>query len=202
MANTWLGEGGFGCGSGSHGVRGELMLGYHGDRKLSGTPGNYTITNDHTAAAGAVVPDPTVIDPLHSSVKTYTMMANAYKDLGRYGNVTPYVGAGVGIAYNMMSETYFTGTTTLPNKIHGDNDIALAWALMAGIGYQISDRAILDVGYRYLDMGKISSQRHDNAGFINPRVQVDDLAAHEIKVGLRYHFGGDCCSQTAYVPMK
>ena len=202
MENTWFGEGGFGCGSGSHGVRGELMFGYHGDRKLSGTPGNYTITNDHTAAAGAVVPDPTVIDPLHSSVKTYTMMANAYKDLGRYGNVTPYIGAGVGIAYNMMSETYFTGTTTLPNKIAGDNDISLAWALMAGIGYQISDRAILDVGYRYLDMGKISSQRHDNAGFINPRVTVDDLAAHEFKVGLRYHFGGDCCAQTAYVPMK
>lgn len=199
LENTWFGEGGFGCGSGSHGVRAELMLGYHGDRKLEGKPGNYTITNNYPVP----VPQPPVVDdPLHSSVKTYTMMANVYKDLGRYGNVTPYIGAGVGIAYNMMSETYFTGTTTLPNKIAGDNDIALAWALMAGIGYQISDRAILDVGYRYLDMGKISSQRHDNAGNINPRVSVDDLAAHEFKVGLRYHFGGDCCAQTAYVPMK
>lgn len=202
MENTWFGEGGFGCGSGSHGVRAEVMFGYHGDRKISGTPGNYTITNDHTAAAGPAPTPTTYDDPLHSSVKTYTLMANFYKDLGRYGPVTPYVGAGIGIAYNQMAETYFTGTPTLTNKIYGDNDIALAWSLMAGIGYQISDRAIIDVGYRYLDMGKITSQRHDNAGNINPRVTVDDLAAHEFKVGLRYHFGGDCCAQTAYVPMK
>ena len=203
MENSWLGEAGFGCGSGSYGIRGELMLGYRGDRKIDGTPGDYTITNDHSAFGGGVVADPTVVDPLHTSVKTYTLMANVYKDLGKFGNVTPYVGAGIGVAYNQMSETYFTGTTTLPNRIAGDNDISLAWSLMAGIGYQISDRAILDVGYRYIDMGKISSQRHDNAGNINPRVVIDDLAAHEFKVGLRYHFGAsDCCAQPAYAPMK
>jgi opacity protein-like surface antigen len=200
LENTWFGEGGFGCGSGSHGVRGELMLGVHGDRKLDGKPGNYTITDIHPVPT----PPPTPVDdPLHSSVKTYTLMANVYKDLGRYGSVTPYVGAGIGLAYNRMSETYFTGSTTLTNRIAGDNDLSLAWSLMAGIGYQISDRAILDVGYRYLDMGKISSQRHDNAGFVNPRVTVDDIAAHEFKIGLRYHFGAsDCCAQPTYAPMK
>jgi opacity protein-like surface antigen len=66
---------------------------------------------------------------------------------------------------------------------------------MAGVGYQISDKAILDVGYRYIDMGKISSQRSDTAGFVNPAVKIDDIAAHEVKIGLRYHFGGaDCCA--------
>ncbi len=203
MENSWLGEAGFGCGSGSYGIRGELMLGYRGDRKIDGAPGDYTITNDHSASGTGVIVDPTVVDPLHNSVKTYTLMANIYKDLGKFGNVTPYVGAGVGVAYNQLSETYFTGTTTLPNRIAGDNDLSLAWSLMAGIGYQISDRAIVDVGYRYIDMGKISSQRHDNTGNINPRVVVDDLAAHEFKIGLRYHFGAsDCCVQSAYAPMK
>jgi opacity protein-like surface antigen len=203
MENTWLGEGGFGCGSGSLGVRGELMFGYRGDRKIDGKPGDYTVDTIYTG--GPVLPsNPVIEDPLHTSVKTYTMMANVYKDLGKFGAVTPYVGFGVGLAYNQMSETYFTGTTTLTNRIAGDNDLSLAWSLMAGIGYQISDRAILDVGYRYMDMGKISSQRHDNAGNINPRVQVDDLAAHEFKIGLRYHFGAsDCCAaQPAYAPMK
>lgn len=200
LENTWLGEAGFGCGSGSRGLRAELMLGYHGNRKIDGKPGDYTITNNYPVP---VPQDPPVEDPLHSTVKTYTLMANVYKDFGRFGNVTPYVGAGLGVAYNQMGETYFTGTTTLPNRIAGDNDISLAWALMAGIGYQLSDRAILDIGYRYLDMGKISSQRHDNTGSINPKVVVDDLAAHEFKVGLRYHFGASgCCEQPAYVPMK
>ena len=195
-SNNWFGEGGIGCGSGSHGVRGELMFGYHGDRNIKGEPVYYAGPSINT------VPYPQVVDPLHTSVKTYTAMVNVYKDLGRWSSFTPYIGAGVGIAYNQMSETYFTGNPNLANRIYGDNDIALAWSLMAGVGYQISDRAILDVGYRYLDTGKISSQRHDNAGNINPRVTVDDLAGHEFKVGLRYHFGGDCCQQTAYVPMK
>ena len=38
--NTWLVEGGFGCGStGGRGMRGELMLGYHGKRNIDGEPG-------------------------------------------------------------------------------------------------------------------------------------------------------------------
>ena len=72
--------------------------------------------------------------------------------------------------------------------------------LMAGVAYQISPRAILDVGYRYIDLGTVSSERNDTAGNVNPRVTMDDIAAHEVKVGLRYHFGSsDCC---AYQAMK
>ena len=41
LENTWLAEGGMGCGSGSRGFRGEVMLGYRGDRKLEGEPGLY-----------------------------------------------------------------------------------------------------------------------------------------------------------------
>ena len=37
--NTWLGEVGAGCGSGPRGIRGEVMLGYHGKRNFDGTPG-------------------------------------------------------------------------------------------------------------------------------------------------------------------
>jgi hypothetical protein len=48
-------------------------------------------------------------------------------------------------------------------------------------------------------MGSVTSGRVDNAGFVNPAVQIDDIAAHEIKVGLRYHFGG---SDAGYAPFK
>jgi hypothetical protein len=50
-------------------------------------------------------------------------------------------------------------------------------------------------------MGKISSQRSDNLGFINPAVNYEDLTAHEVKVGLRYSFGGgECCAN--HQPLK
>ena len=67
---------------------------------------------------------------------------------------------------------------------------------MAGVGIQLTERTTLDIGYRYLDMGKAKSGIIDSAGFANPKVRIDDLAAHEFKVGLRFAFGGGepCCA--------
>ncbi len=201
LENAWMGGVGIGCGMGSMGIRGEIILGYTGNRKLEGEPNLYTITNVYTVP-NPYVPTPTD-DPLHSTIKSHTLMFNAYKDLGNYRGIVPYVGAGVGMAYNKMGEVYFTGNPALTNRIEGESKLSLAWGLMAGIGWQVSDRAILDLGYRYMDYGKAQSGRVDSAGFVNPRVFVDDIRAHEFKVGLRYHFGGnDCCAQVAYQPMK
>lgn len=184
--NTWFGEGGFGCGTGSRGFRGELMFGFHGSRKYDGEPGPWN--------------PPVVDDPLHTDITSYTMMFNGYKDLGNYNGFTPYVGAGVGFAYNVMNEVYFTANPALTNQILGDEDLSFAWSVMAGFGYQISDRAIIDIGYRYIDMGKADSQSVDTALNFNPPVRFDDLDAHEIKIGLRYHLGDSgCCN---YQPLK
>jgi opacity protein-like surface antigen len=197
--NTWFGEAGVGCGSGSYGVRGEVVLGYRGERKIDGAPNLFTITETVNTVPGAPTPND---DPLHTTLRTYTMMANVYKDFGNFGGFTPDLGAGIGLAYHQIGDVYFTGNPALVNRIKGDNDLAFAWALMAGVGFQVSDRAILDVGYRYIDLGKAASGRVDSAGFANPRVTFDDLTAHEVKVGLRYHFGSNCCEQPSYAPMK
>jgi opacity protein-like surface antigen len=206
MENTWLAEGGIGCGwGGSRGVRLEAMLGFRGNRKIDGEPGNYTNTTTilNPVPQPQPAPVPYVNDPMHTNLKTYTLMLNAYKDLGNWGGFTPYVGAGIGAAYHQLDDVYFTGNTALTNRIHGNNDLALAWSLMAGVGVQLSDRAVLDVGYRYIDMGKISSQRSDTGGYVNPAVHFDDLTAHEVKVGIRYSFGGgnDCC-EAGHQPLK
>jgi opacity protein-like surface antigen len=69
--------------------------------------------------------------------------------------------------------------------------LVVAWSVMAGAGFQLSERVILDLGYRLIDMGKAQSGAADTLGFTNtPPVRVDDLTAHEFKVGLRSHFGG------------
>lgn len=197
LENTWLAEGGIGCGSGSRGFRGEVMFGYRGDRKLDGEPGIYT---PPPPVGPPAPPTPPIDDPLHTSIQTYTLMLNLYKDLGTYNRLTPYLGAGVGVAYHDVDQVYFTGNPALVNRIEGDKDISFAWSLMAGVGYQLSERTILDLGYRYINMGDAKSGRVDTAGFVNPAVEIDDIDAHEFKVGLRYHFGAaDCC---ASAPMK
>ena len=193
MEHTWFGGIGMGCSMGSRGIRGEAMIDFRGWRKVDGEPLTYTNT-----VVGGPPPVPNT-DPLHSSVKTTTAMFNAYKDLGNWRGITPYIGAGVGVAYNQMDEVSFTGNTLLVNRIEGDSRLSLAWSLMAGIGWQVSDRAILDLGYRYIDFGKAQSGRVDSGNFVNPRVTINDMSAHEVKVGLRYHFdqGSNCCAYTA-----
>lgn len=192
----WFGEVGAGCGwGGSRGIRAEVMLGLRGSRDIDGKPAN----DWYDPGTGGPPED----DPLHTSVKSYTMMLNLYKDFGTFGRITPYVGAGIGVAYNKMDEVYFTGNPSLVNRIGGNSDLSFAWSLMAGVGYKLTNRAVLDVGYRYIDLGSIESSNIDNIGAYNPRVQLDDLASHEIRVGLRYNFGGgsDCCAQD-YYPVK
>lgn len=193
--NGWFGEVGGGCATAvSRGFRGELMLGLRGDRQIDGQP----VTAWFDPGGGT----PTADDPLHTSVKSYTMMLNIYKDFSTFGRITPYVGAGIGAAYHEMDEVYFTGNPSLVNRIAGNSDLSLAWSLMAGVGYKITERASLDIGYRYIDLGSIDSGRVDSGGNVHSAVHVDDLASHEVKVGLRYSFGAsDCCAQQ-FIPMK
>lgn len=191
MQDTWLMEGGFGCGSGSRGFRGEVAFGYRGQRGIDGMTSPYT---DGTTVASR---------PIHSALTSYTAMVNGFYDLGNFRGFVPYVGAGVGFAYHQMDEYSLPINGSVPYRVGGDNDLSLAWSLMTGLAYQISDRAVVDFGYRYIDMGRAATARVDN--FDNntdpSRLTADNLTAHEFKVGLRYHLGGgssNCCA----APMK
>jgi opacity protein-like surface antigen len=201
MADTATGGVGAGCGSGSRGFRYEFMLGYHGQRAISGTtaPFRWDPADPLSVAASSKIT---------SSITTYTGMVNGYFDLGNFRGFVPYFGIGVGLAYHQMDEYLIShpqAPANVPWKVHGDNDLTLAWNVMAGVGYQISDRAILDLGYRYIDFGRAATARHDvfAQGTLS-RLTVDEMGAHEFKVGLRYHLGGGgngCCGP-AHVPMK
>ena len=199
LDNSWLAEAGVGCGSGSRGLRSDFMLGYHGQRDVSGTTGTFFTGLD---AAGNPMQQTSTI---RSAITSYTAMLNVYYDLGNVRGFVPYIGAGVGLAYHRTSDYVLPDWASNPPdyRVRGDSDLTLAWALMAGAGYQISDRAIVDFGYRYIDMGTAATARNDNTGGGQlSRLTMTDLTAHEFKVGLRYHFGAnsDCCGGSA--PLK
>lgn len=196
MDDTWTGGVGLGCGTGSRGFRYEFMLGYHGQRGVDGRLSPYADALGNLVTNG----------PIHSAITTYTGMVNGYFDLGNFRGVVPYIGVGVGLGYHQMDEYQITASPNFPAvayKVHGDNDLTLAWSAMAGFAYQVSDRAILDFGYRYIDFGRASTARHDvfAAGNLS-RLAIDDMSAHEFKIGLRYHLGNDGCCSGRSMPMK
>ena len=172
--DSYLLETGIGCGSGH--LRGEILFTYRGERDIT------------------VVPP---VDDIFTDVRTYSLMVNAFYDFGNYSGFMPYIGAGMGFAYHVLSDLYDDINTLVPQA--GDEDLVFTWSLMAGVGFEVSEGFILDVGYRYIDMGGVSSERADSAYFVNPFLNLDDLTAHEIKAGFRYRFGG-CC--TVAEPLK
>ena len=54
---------------------------------------------------------------------------------------------------------------------------------MAGIAFPISHNMMVDVGYRYLNVGDVST-----GGSASPAMTIKNVAAHEVRVGVRWSF--------------
>ena len=125
-------------------------------------------------------------------IDRYPLLANIYADLGNYGGIRPYLGAGAGVAFVKQSwdrNAVFNGATPFvyanQTTIYGQSPNVgkksrtnFAYALMAGVGYDLRDGVTLDVGYRYLDMG---TAKIPGAGEASGK-----LRDHQLRIGLRY----------------
>ncbi len=156
---------GAGCDLG-HRLRGELALTYRHENEFKWFP------------------DP--VDPVYTSVRSRTAMLNLYYDFASYGSFTPYVGAGIGFAHHKVENVMFVNSPFGNNPQFGADNYELAWSLMAGVEKQVTPNISIDVGYRYIDMGDTKSKGLDNTGFVNPPLELDNLVAHELMLGVRY----------------
>lgn len=125
----------------------------------------------------------------------YAMFASAYYDVNHFGQIKPYVGAGVGVAHvqskeNNLQEVYMVQggeealTKTAEDTFKGSvSKTQFAWQVGAGVNYALNNKVELNlVNYRYTDLGKsavMEGSIHDNS--IKIRV-------HSISAGLTYKF--------------
>jgi opacity protein-like surface antigen len=120
-------------------------------------------------------------------------LANAYVDLGSWRGVSPYIGAGIGAA-NIEIHGFTdvgVGTTGDPSIAFGDDNDEwnFAWAVYAGLGFEVTPELTLDIGYRYLDMGDAESGdliAYDGTNDVDNPMEFKDITSHDIRVGLRY----------------
>jgi len=111
---------------------------------------------------------------LDAKYSALTVMANVYYDIVNYYGFTPYVGAGIGLSRNKLSDV------ALPATSSGGTKTSFAYALHAGVSYDVNEALAIDASYRYIDLGK---------GQSGPlTIDYDDLQAHEFRIGLRYRF--------------
>ncbi|UIJ70815.1 outer membrane protein [Aurantimonas sp. HBX-1] len=126
---------------------------------------------------------------LDGDASSWELMANAYVDLGTFVGFTPYVGGGVGAVrteydLNCSFGGFDCGTLFDASETDG-SDWRFAYALMAGVAYNISDNLALDVGYRFLDVdgGEFYGLSGDG---IDYALEDDGYQRHTIQAGVRY----------------
>ena len=107
-----------------------------------------------------------VYDGNHSAV---VLMANGYIDLGTWMCLTPFIGAGVGFARHSI--TGFTdvgfisdGTTGFGYAANNDfSEWKFAWAVHAGVAYNVTNNFKMELAYRYLNFGNVNTSIIDCA---------------------------------------
>jgi opacity protein-like surface antigen len=107
-----------------------------------------------------------------------TTLVNVYFDLGTWSGFTPYVGGGAGFSYLRAGSL-----TDASLSVGGANSTNwdFAWAANAGVAYYISRNALVDLSYRFLDMGTPRANI-PAAGTIS----FGNVTAQQIRIGLRY----------------
>lgn len=137
---------------------------------------------------------------VNNRAESISLLANAYVDLGTWYGLTPYVGAGVGVNFldQRAQMVWYTGGmapypgptwsdpvtgafVALPwNRSFDYRTTQLAYAFMGGVAYDIDYNWKVDLGYRFLNLGRIEGADRFN------NVYTRDLISHQIRLGFRY----------------
>ncbi|MGQ0673911.1 MAG: outer membrane protein [Hyphomicrobium sp.] len=124
-----------------------------------------------------------------ADIESWVGLANAYIDVFTWRGITPYVGAGIGIAsisvdglkdVNVPNNSVFYGAD--------NTETNFAWALHAGLAYDVTSTVTLDIGYRYLNLGdaKSGKVRAYDGSSEYASVDLDDVDSHDLMLGMRW----------------
>ncbi len=176
-----------------------LRADFTGDYFTSGLSGSSTSANPCSGAAAGT----TCLDEYKGRFQAIGLMANGYVDLGTISGFTPYVGGGLGtyqVSWNKFTDkmTCVNGAGTCANTSMGtfsstsDGNWRFAYALMAGVAFDISPQTKIDLSYRYsrIGAGDVLKFSGDEASSGATGVKASDngISRHELRLGLRVNF--------------
>jgi opacity protein-like surface antigen len=116
-------------------------------------------------------------------IESRNVMLTAYRDLRMTEKVSVYGSAGLGLA--QLESKGWQGNVS--RQYDSATQTNLAWSVGAGIAYDMTDHVVLDLGYRYIDMGKAESgwNNFPNARGLQDEKMKANLVSSELSLGLR-----------------
>ena len=146
------------------------------------------------------------VDNYSGSKSEWVFMANAYVDLGTWWCVTPYVGAGVGAANIKISGFRDDGFNNLGQSTAYADDASkwnFAWAVHAGLTYNVTKAMSIDLGYSYMDLGDATTgaTRAFDGSFSNGGpFTFNHITSHDFKLGVRWMLEPPASTQPIMLP--
>ena len=135
-----------------------------------------------------------------ADIESWVGLFNTYIDLGTWHCVTPYVGGGVGFASIDVIGLKDVNVPNLGVAFAKDNtETNFAWALYAGLAYDVTPSVTIDLSYRYTDLGDAKSgirTAYDESGTADG-IEIEDITSHDLMLGVRWRLG----SQPAPMPV-
>jgi opacity protein-like surface antigen len=127
-------------------------------------------------------------DQYNAFVKSDIFLANAYIDLGTWNCLTPFIGFGIGGAYNTFSDLTDFGTTAGNGVGTNASTLNFAWALHAGLSYAVTQNFSVELAYRYLSYGSVSDQVNCYLGCNPDTYKLQNLTSQDFMLGMRWRF--------------
>jgi len=143
-------------------------------------------------SAVASVPAPFQLNTYEGHIKSWLFLANAFVDLGTWNCFTPFVGVGIGAAWNQIIDFRDVGIPTGGRGYGRDTgQWDFAWALYAGVAYNVTKSFTIDFTYRYLNLGAFTDKIDCVGGCGGPPLSyhIDKVHSHDFMIGFRW----ECC---------
>ncbi|MFK5977714.1 MAG: OmpW family outer membrane protein [Rhizobiaceae bacterium] len=139
----------------------DTTIDYHGGRDWNGLDAGAAVTND-------------------SSFELTNYSLNGYVSLGKTMGITPYIGAGFGVADVKWGGHSISGVGTRS----GESYQGSTYSVMAGFDYRLDKNWLFDFEYKYthVDGGKTIA----DSGVSSNTAFSDDFNLQDFRIGLRY----------------
>jgi len=139
-------------------------------------------------------PGGTCFDVNSGNYSAAVFMANAYIDLGTWWCLTPYIGGGVGGAYNRITGVQddgiiANGTVGFGYSLNDSAAWNLAWNVQAGLTYNVSNNLKVDFSWRYLNLGSPQTavvQCQNTPACPGAFYTLKDMTSQDFRIGLRW----------------
>lgn len=184
-----------------------VKLGYHLNQNVAvdlayNHRGNFSSDREYSLSNPVLYPTPTIGEEFKfRDIQSNSLMFDlTLNPTVNWCGFTPYVSAGIGVARNeigsLENRQLFTASGSRPQtfdlQVPGATVSSFAWQAGVGVDYAITCPLHINLGYRYVDLGKFETadsvvdRISGSSGSIQP-FEANHVGFNEVYAGLTYN---------------